>query len=1073
MEQTTSQALDLTTCEREPIHIPGAIQPFGALVVSRLQDFRITQASANVESLTGRRLEQVLGCHLGELIGQDDFRQLERELATGNLHALTPSTARLFEQGQPCNLFYHCEADLLITEFEVRQEDELQARGFWSQGELPFAEIQACSNTIALCQLLAREVRRLTGFDRVMAYRFDIDWHGEVIAEAKSEQYPKTYLDHHFPASDIPAQARRLFARNHLRMIPNVDYQAVPLVPPDNPVTGGPLDMSQAMLRNVSPIHLEYLQNMGVAASLTISLMDNDRLWGMITCHHATPRNVPHSIRLRCKILGELASYTVTAIERCARVAAEQERKALEAKIIGHLIAAPSLSLGLKAVCDYLLKYLRADGLILRQGGAELILGPPVAPDRIELLFDILDKAAGAQTLLCHHHLSALDTRLAALANVASGALFLRLSETDSLIALRREQVETRVWAGDPNKPTLTDPDVRIHPRKSFDHWREKVRQHSHRWSQLDRDCAVSLKRLLLERCEQILRARAEIALRESEMRFRATFEQAAVGVAHVALDGGWVRVNQKLCDILSYSAEELSAQTFQSITFKDDLARDLLQMEQLLRGEIATYNLEKRYIQKAGSLVWANLTVSLIRDDAGQPKHFIAIVEDISARKLAEERNCYLANHDTLTGLPNRAYFSDRIHETIAHAKREQGRFALMLLDLDRFKSVNDTLGHHVGDLLLKEVANRLLASVRETDVVARLGGDEFAIIQSHLATPDAPVLLADKIVQELDRPYWLDGTEIHSGTSVGITQYPGDAEDPVTLFKNADLALYRAKDRGRHNFHFFTEDLYSEAQHRKALEQGLRHALQERSLQLYYQPVYNLRTGLPFGAEALLSWQSKQMLLPASRFLKLAEETGLIQPLGEWALEEVFRQACAWQQMGQSGFQIGVNLSLKQLKSPNCVTFIRHLLTQYQVNPGCLEIDVSEGEMIQDQDQVLNILDELRELGLRICADDFGAGLSSLGRLGRLPVDSLKIDQGIVQRIPHSRHDAAIATAIINLAHELDLQVVAEGVESLEQLAFLEARGCHGGQGFIFSQPLSATDMTELLQSQQLVEA
>ncbi|WP_148863823.1 bifunctional diguanylate cyclase/phosphodiesterase [Marinobacter fonticola] len=1067
METSSPQAVDLSNCDREPIHIPGAIQSFGALIVVRLADFQVMQASANVEALMGRSIDQVLECQLHELIGKTNFMQLEQELNANELHVLTPSTVHLSESRTPCNVFYVSQGELLIAEFEQRQEKALQSRGFWSEGEMPFMDINNCKDTGGLCRLLVREVRRLTGFDRVLAYKFDEDWHGEVTAEVKSDRYPETYLDHHFPASDIPAQARRMFTLTRLRMIPDVGYRPVPLIPTNNPLTGRPLDMTYTMLRNVSPIHLEYLENMGVAASMTISLLDNDKLWGMVTCHHASPRNVPHSIRLRCKVLGELASYTVSALEKRAASDAEQSRKISEGRIKEHLSKSSEVVEGLENASPDLLRYLQADTVIVRLGGRQTVLGQPLTEGADDVLFDVMTNQSVEKDVAQSRNLSALDARFESLAAEASGALLVRLTPGgDALLAIRREQVESRLWAGNPNKPVTQDPNARIHPRKSFDHWLEKVRGHSTRWTRLDASSALDLKRLLLERDEQIKRAQAEAALRESELQFRATFEQAAVGVAHVALEGQWVRVNHKLCDILGYSRDELRRMTFQDITYPEDLPGDLDRLNKLVRGEIDTYNMEKRYIRKDGTWVWANLTVSLIRDRNRNPRHFIAIVEDIAKRKSAEERNRYLANHDTLTGLPNRAFFSDRLHEAIAHAKRDDGQFALMLLDLDRFKLVNDSLGHHVGDLLLKEVASRLQAAVRETDVVSRLGGDEFAVIQSHVTSSHSPAKLAEKIVEELQRPYWLDGTVIHSGTSIGITLYPGDADDPVSLFKHADLALYRAKDSGRQTFGFFTEDLYNEVKDRKTLEEGLRQALQHGALQLSYQPVFDLTSNRPVGAEALLRLEDADMqLIPASRFMALAEETGLIVPLGEWAVAAAFRQAKEWQTQGFEGFVLGVNLSLKQLKQPGFVDFVSKALLSTGVDPAGIEIDVTEGEIIQHQDEVLSVLHELKGLGLRICADDFGAGLSGLGQLARLPVDAIKIDQSIVQGLPHNRHDSAIAAAIVNLALELDLQVIAEGIETFEQLAFLQSKGCHGGQGFLFSYAISASKMKELL--------
>lgn len=1062
---------DLTACDREPIHIPGCIQPFGMLAVIRLTDFRIIQVSENTLDLSGRPPADWLDQDLAELLSDKALARLRKALANDTLHRLHPAQLSLF--GQDWLVYFHRQHKLLIAEFEPVEAQESSEQGFDSEGEMPFNAIFSCEDNVSLCELLCREVRQLTGFDRVMAYRFDEDWHGVVIAEEKGERYPESYLNHHFPASDIPAQARRLFALNRLRMIPRVDYQPAKLVLSESQQTSRPLDMTWAMLRNVSPVHLEYLRNMGVAASLTISLMNNDRLWGMITCHHATPRMVPQKIRLRCKILGELASYAIAAQERRQQDKLSHQRNAELAQVAECLAEFDSLQEGLSQGASHVLRALQADSLLFRLTGSEGALGKPVRLADRQLLLEVMHHKRGDELLLDCRNLAGLDPLLQALAPSISGALLVCMEDgEDYLLALRPEVIESRVWAGEPYKVTQEDSQARIHPRKSFKEWQEKVRGHSRSWTELDRQAALELKRLICERREQLQRKQVEAALKDSEAQFRATFEQAAVGVAHVGLDGRWIRVNQRLCGILGYSREELEALTFQQVTHPEDVLRELERVEQMMQGQINTFSLEKRYIQKNGTVVWGNLTVSLIRDEQGKPRHFIAIVEDVTKRKFTEEYNRYLANHDTLTGLPNRAYFSDRLHEAIARARREKGQFALMLLDLDRFKSVNDTLGHHVGDLLLKEVASRLLACVRETDVVSRLGGDEFAVIQSHLTTPDAPERLAAKIVKQLGRPYSLDGVEVHSGTSVGITVYPKDAKDPIILFKNADLALYRTKERGRHGYSFFTKNLQNEVQGRKALEEGLRHALQNKAMMLHYQPVFDLQTGRTMGVEALLRWQSPQgQLLPATSFMEMAEETGLIVPLGEWALQEACRQVALWQDMELSPIRVGVNLSRKQLQNAGIVSLIRQLLDQYRLDPSCLEIEVTGSEIIQDQEFTAPILKALKDMGVRICADDFGSGFSSLGKLGRLPVDVLKIDRSIIRKVPHNRQDTAVASAVINLAQELNMQVVGEGIETLEQLAFLERRGCTGGQGLIFSPPIPALEMTSLLSSRQQV--
>ncbi|WP_158592219.1 EAL and GGDEF domain-containing protein [Noviherbaspirillum sedimenti] len=472
-------------------------------------------------------------------------------------------------------------------------------------------------------------------------------------------------------------------------------------------------------------------------------------------------------------------------------------------------------------------------------------------------------------------------------------------------------------------------------------------------------------------------------------------------------------------------------------------------------------------HLRKDGSRLWTNGVVTPLRNEDGSLRGFVKIMRDQTAARLAEEQTQFLALHDMLTGLPNRVHFSNQLHNAIAHSGRTKIPLAILLLDLDRFKYVNDTFGHHVGDLLLKEVAARILSSIRETDTVARLGGDEFVVIQSNASQPAAAVTLAKKLIHELGQPYQLEGNEIISGTSIGISSFPLDAGNPVELFKHADLALYQAKNAGRGSYQHYTPALSQEKDWKKNREQALREALEQQKFSLYYQPQVNLSSWRISSVEALLRWQASEleMVLP-NDFIDIAEESGLIVKIGEWALRQACMQLKAWHGKGMEDLRISLNFSARQFSNPEFVKNIRPILDETGIAPSCLELEIAES-MLASHPQIKKRLTSLRSEGVRIAIDNYGTGTTALIDLKEFEVDGLKIDKAFVQHLPHRRKDCAIASAIISLAHDLGIDVSAGGVETAEQLAFLKARDCTSAQGFIFSPPIPAKKFEELMLS------
>jgi len=438
---------------------------------------------------------------------------------------------------------------------------------------------------------------------------------------------------------------------------------------------------------------------------------------------------------------------------------------------------------------------------------------------------------------------------------------------------------------------------------------------------------------------------------------------------------------------------------------------------------------------------------------------------QNIEQRKQAEERIRHLAYHDALTELPNRMLLEDRLAKTLDQARRDSGMLALLYLDLDRFKRVNDAVGHHLGDHVLRSVAERLVATVREADTVARVGGDEFAILLPKIARAKDAVEVADRILSGLRRPLVVDDREYHATTSMGISCYPDDAEEADTLLRNANVAMYRAKEQGRDNYQFFTPAMTHFAD-RLALENDLRRALERDEFVVYYQPQVNVASQQIVGVEALVRWRHPERgLVFPEDFIPVAEESGLIVPLGEWVLRIACAQARAWQEAGLPPIHVGVNLSARQFQQRNLLELVRQVLSDTSLDPHCLQLEITESAAMHDVDFTRKTLGNLKEMGVQVAIDDFGSGHSSLNYLKQLPIDDVKIDQSFVRDLATDSNDAAIVGSIVAMTHELNLKVVAEGVETEEQLTFLRDRQCDVVQGFLFSEPVPADVVEQII--------
>ncbi|MGK2952239.1 MAG: putative bifunctional diguanylate cyclase/phosphodiesterase [Thiobacillus sp.] len=448
-------------------------------------------------------------------------------------------------------------------------------------------------------------------------------------------------------------------------------------------------------------------------------------------------------------------------------------------------------------------------------------------------------------------------------------------------------------------------------------------------------------------------------------------------------------------------------------------------------------------------------------------------VIATIEAHTLAEQIQTALADldhqahHDGLTDLPNRTLLNDRLAQAITLAHRQGKQLAVMFMDLDRFKHINDSLGHAVGDRLLQSVAHRLVGSMRHSDTVSRQGGDEFVLLLPDIEHVDDVSLSAQKMLMTLARPYLIDRHDLHIGASIGISIYPGDGQDAATLIKHADIAMYHAKESGRNNYKFFEPDMNARAVQRQSTEAGLRGALERQEFVLHYQPKIDLRSGTIVGVEALVRWQHPQRgLLEPTEFVPIAEDSGLILPLGRWVLREACRQARAWQDAGLPPITVAVNTSALEFRAGDFLEYLRATLDESRLEPRYLELELTESVLMRDAASADSVLHALSDLGVKLAVDDFGTGYSSLSYLRQFPIDTLKIDQTFVNQLTRNPDDATIVSAVISMGKSLKQRVIAEGVETAEQAAFLLAQHCDEGQGYFFGRPMGAEALAILLQ-------
>jgi diguanylate cyclase (GGDEF)-like protein len=930
-------APDLTSCATEPIHIPGAIQPHGAMLVARLDDLRVTHASANLAAIIGVPAVLALGRPLRETLGEAACQTLA-ELATQRSHG--PGHVNCLASSQDGDLHLRAYRVGPLLCIDIEPAERVRHGPSLAMVQSMLETFHLATTRIALCELAVRGLKAVTGYDRVMAYRFGESGDGEVVAEACNDDL-QPYLGLRYPASDVPLQARRLYLRQRVGVIADSLYLPVPML--DEPALhdGTPLDMTHCSLRSVSPVHLAYMRNMGTAASLTIGLAHRQELWGMLVCHHGTPRTAAPELRAAAEMIGHVVSLLLGSLGQAEAYVQRFAQADTLRSLIDKLAAPMPLPSAIEAAQGELLKLVMAGGAIIRIGGTCLSLGQtPPAPAAQRGLSVLYDHAAGA--VVAMDDVGLRFPELSACTADGSGALLLPLmpSTDDAILWFRPELSRTIIWGGNPNKPAEADPRTgRMSPRESFAAWKEIVRGRSAPWQEADLALARELRTAI--ELEVAQRAKAELAK---------------------------------------------------------------------------------------------------------------------------------LRNYDSLTGLPNRRLLQSHLEE--CGEQPDDGALALLFLDLDRFKAVNDTLGHAAGDALLKQVAERLVATAGPTNLVARLGGDEFVVLCRGLARPGLGALV-EQLRLAIEAPFQIAEQPCHISVSIGIAC--ADDLEGLDLVRAADMAMYAAKKSGGNQGMVFEHSLYDRAARRFELEHDLRAALhRDDQLLLVYQPIFDAPPHKRLaGFEARLRWQHpRDGWLPPDIFIPLAEKLGLMPLLGDWILTEALRQG---EQFGQlcpdRELRLSVNVSQQQLLHQGFSAGLADLLETVGFPPSSLCLEVTES--ILGDTAAAQAVTAVRAYGVRVALDDFGMGQSSLSHLRRLPVDIVKLDRSFLEPGSGNADITSFISAVTNLAHAAGLSVIAKGIETPAQLAVVAESGVDGIQGFLLSPPLSAKAAAALVAGSDAAES
>lgn len=1301
----------LKVCASEPIHLIGSIQPVGVVLVVDRERLTIESVSANITDLFPIGVEDALGLPLAELISPNQAARLHDILAAGDW---VGAKIWVMTLASPEGMVRH-DAQLILsgTRIIIEVEHNPSPEGdVFQELFIPIRDslwkLDAETDINRYAQLATEQVRLLTGFDRVMMYRFDSNWDGEVIAESKIPD-SDSYLGNRFPASDIPPQARELYTRNLVRIISDVDAEQVPLQS-GSAQGAAPLDLSYSWLRSMSPVHIEYLRNMGVKASLSISLLQNNQLWGLIACHHFSPKCVGLRSRELDELIGRVVSLKLSNMDTLARDELTHRIGDLLTEMTQRIRSTSNLDEVILGLKDEMLGLVRAVGAVVTIDGVRHRLGSPPPDNVVDGLVSVLRDRPTAPVFHTEDLSDLIDAELRndpVMIENASGFMVAPLDHCmrDFVMWFRPGVLRTLRWAGNPQKTVVQDESgIRISPRKSFRTWIQTYHDKSLPWSRVEVDAANALSMALIEvlaqkalrsseesyrmlaenstdmiarldangifqfaspACNELFgrdssqivgrglsdvldeepevlrtllatlqpfgaattktmrghrpdgaelwieatvkhtkgvdgqseymfnarditqRYNYQMAIEDVHRRNAQILESAGEGLISLDKDGNILYANelalkilgdddgeligQSCCEVFKWDSGDLHPASPPSCPFlatiQDGEGRQgtgrlaahasvpaieiqyvstPINEHGVLMGSVVVFSERQRrratdtepdmptatILEEATEAVlvtdttgriisvnraftqitgyssseaigrtpgllkssvhtphfyeglWRDLkekgrwageiwnrrkngeiypqwgSIAAILDHDGNVKNYVGVFSDTSKAKLAEQKLVHLANHDALTTLPNRANFTETLPLTLDRVKRQGLGMAVVFIDLDRFKIINDTLGHAVGDEYLIAVAERLQSAIRKQDLLARWGGDEFVLALEGLSTRPEIEEAVTRLLGALGEPLHLAGHELMPSASIGIAICPQDASRPADLIKAADTAMYSAKEIGRNGFAFFDKEMTKDLRDKLTLTSEIRHAFLESQFQMVYQPQVDPFTGCVKGVESLVRWKhpTRGLLTPA-HFVSVVEEMGLIGELGQWALFESCRQMKEWSDHGVPIPKVSVNVAPPQLRD-TFVDVVRQAIEQTGIEPHQLELEITEGAL-ESGELARRVTTSIRALGVLLAVDDFGTGYSSLAHIKMFPITCFKIDKSFVDGVPGNASDVAIVRTILALGASFKVEIIAEGAETRDQVEFLRNEGVTNIQGYHYGRPMSPSAM------------
>ncbi|MEG4425886.1 MULTISPECIES: EAL domain-containing protein [unclassified Microcoleus] len=841
-------------------------------------------------------------------------------------------------------------------------------------------------NSLELQEILtttAREIRSFLESDRVKVYRFEADGSGEVIAESINGDNLPSMLGLRFPPGDIPHSAREMFLKARQRVIVDVELKHQTINRLDCPDTGQTLAVEDISYRPVDPCHAEYLKAMGARSSLTVPILHQNHLWGLLVSHHSQPKRFSDRELKMVQLLVDQLSIAIAQSFLLSQARQQARDEAVINQITSLLHSPLELNEIRKAVLEQTVKHLRGSG------------------GRLYIAAEFGDRPALLYT--CGQQPADID---------------LELSPFWQQIMGRANQDDRSQTANHTSQLGIFE------------------NLYSQHYSSID----TNISSFLVPHLYAISDISKEPQLKSVSANLVAASIRSFLAVP--------LQYRQQCIGCLTVFRSPIQTEILWAGRCSSDARNDRPRQSFAAWKEIKTGEAQK----------WTSEEQKLAQSLGTHL--YMAVMQ-----RRVEAMIRHQASHDPLTGLPNRLLFNERLSLALASAHQNGEMLAVIFLDLDRFKNVNDTLGHPVGDLLLQSVSRRLTNCLRVGDSMARWGGDEFTVLLYNINTPEEATKICQLIIQSLSTPFDFEGLELYIKASLGIALAPYDGEDAETLLKNADAAMYKAKQKGRNNYQFYTQAIGSKVSEDLNLENHLYKALKNSEFVLHYQPQINLNTGKIVGMEALIRWQHPERgLIPPDRFIPLAEETGLICQIDEWVMRTACLQNRAWQLLGLPPMRIAVNLSARQFLQPHTVQTIAEILSETKLNPEYLEIEITESIAMTDVSFTVSVLQQLQDMGINISLDDFGTGYSSLWSLKNFPLNNLKIDKSFVADLVTGSSGATIVKLAIALGQGLNLQVIAEGVETAEQLAFLRSHKCDMGQGYFFSKPIPAAAITQL---------